>query len=149
MKKVSALILMMVCSLLVIPANLNNESNSRAQTDWQDLVELSREGGTTRVARQSTFSIQSRVAQPVAEPIVVAYSSNNELQVLVQNYKGPVWVEIYGAKGAKQASFEIYDMGFEVIKLSGLGAGEYNVRVKVGSEVFTGKLNKGEYGKRK
>ena len=40
-------------------------------------------------------------------------------------------------------------MGFEVIKLSGLGAGEYNVRVKVGSEVFTGKLNKGEYGKRK
>ena len=144
MKKVSALILMLVCSLLVLPANINNESNNRAQDDWQDKIEISREGGTTRVARQSIFSIQSRVAEPVVE----AYSSNNELQVLVQNYSGPVWVEIYGSKGAKQASFQIYDMGFEVIKLSGLGAGEYNVRITVGSDVFTGKLKKGQYGKR-
>ena len=144
MKKVSALILMLVCSLLVIPANINNESNNRAQDDWQDKIEISRQGGTTRVARQSIFSIQSRVAEPVVE----AYSSNNELQVLVQNYSGPVWVEIYGSKGAKQASFQIYDMGFEVIKLSGLGAGEYNVRITVGSDVFTGKLKKGQYGKR-
>ena len=144
MKKVSALILMLVCSLLVLPANLNNENKNRAQDDWQDKIEISREGGTTRVARQSIFSIQSRVAEPVVE----AYSSNNELQVLVQNYSGPVWVEIYGSKGAKQASFQIYDMGFEVIKLSGLGAGEYNVRITVGSDVFTGKLKKGQYGKR-
>lgn len=144
MKKVSALILMLVCSLLVLPANINNESNNRAQDDWQDKIEISRQGGTTRVARQSIFSIQSRVAEPVVE----AYSSNNELQVLVQNYSGPVWVEIYGSKGAKQASFQIYDMGFEVIKLSGLGAGEYNVRITVGSDVFTGKLKKGQYGKR-
>lgn len=147
MKKLSALILMLVCSLLVLPANLNNESNNRAQDDWEDRIELSREGGTTRVARQSTFSIQSRVAQPVAEPIVEVYSSKNDLQVLVQNYSGPVWVEIYGAKGATQATFQIYDMGFEVIKLSGLGAGEYNVRITVGSEVFTGKLKKGQNGK--
>lgn len=148
MKKVSALILMLVCSLLVIPANINNESNNRAQDDWQDKVEISRQGGTTRVARQSTFSIQSRVAQTVSEPFVEAYSSNNELQVLVQNYSGPVWVEIYGNKGAKQASFQIYDTGFEVIKLTGLGAGEYSIRITVGSDVFTGKLKKGQYGKR-
>jgi hypothetical protein len=149
MKKVSALILMIVCSLLVIPANINNESHNRAQDDWQDRVELSRQGGTTRVARQSTFSIQSRVApQPVAEPIVEVYSSNNELQVLVQNYSGLVWVEVYGSRGAKQASFQIYDTGFEVIELSGLGAGEYNVRITVGSDVFTGKFKKGQYGKR-
>ena len=42
MKKVSALILMLVCSLLVIPANINNESNNRAQDDWQDNIEISR-----------------------------------------------------------------------------------------------------------
>ena len=148
MKKVSALILMIVCSLLVIPANINNESNNRAQDDWEDRVEMTRQGGTTRVARQSTFSIQSRVAQQVAEPIVEAHLSNNELQVLVQNYSGLVWVEIYGSRGAKQASFQIYDTGFEVIELSGLGAGEYNVRITVGSDVFTGKLKKGQYGKR-
>ena len=148
MKKVSALILMIVCSLLVIPANINNESHNRAQDDWQDRVELSRQGGTTRVARQSTFSIQSMVAQQVAEPIVEAHLSNNELQVLVQNYSGLVWVEVYGSRGAKQASFQIYDTGFEVIELSGLGAGEYNVRITVGSDVFTGKFKKGQYGKR-
>lgn len=145
MKKVSALILMLVCSLLVIPANINNESNNRAQNDWQDIVELSRQGGTTRVARQGMFSIQSRVVEPVVE----AYSSNNELQVLVQNFSGPVLVEIYGARGAKQASFQIYGTGFEVISLSGLGAGKYNVRITVGSDVYTGNLNKGLYGKRK
>ena len=145
MKKVSALILMLVCSLLVIPANINNESNSSAQTDWQDKIEISREGGTTRVARQGMFSIQSRVV----EPIVEAYSSNNELQVLVQNFSGPVLVEIYGARGAKQASFQIHGTGFEVINLSGLGAGKYNVRITVGSDVYTGNLNKGQYGKRK
>ena len=148
MKKVSALILMIVCSLLVIPANINNESNNRAQDDWEDRVEMTRQGGTTRVARQSTFSIQSRVAQQVAEPIVEAHLSNNELQVLVQNYSGLVWVEIYGSRGAKQASFQIYDTGFEVIELSGLGAGEYSIRITVGSDVFTGILKKGQYGKR-
>ena len=145
MKKVSALILMLVCSLLVIPANLNNGSNNKTQDDWQDKIEISREGGTTRVARQGMFSIQSKVS----EPVIQAYSSKNELQVIVQNYNGPVWVEIYGAKGAKQASFDIYDNGFEVIKLSDLGAGEYNLRITVGSEVFTGVLKKGQYGKRK
>lgn len=144
MKKVSVLILMIVCSLLVIPANLNNESSNETQDDWADIIELSRLGGTTRIARQGMFSIQSIAV----EPIVEASSSKNELQVSVQNYRGPVWVEIYGAKGAKHSNFEVFDMGFEVVSLSGLGAGEYNVRITVGSNVFTGKFKKGQYGKK-
>ena len=144
MKKVSILFLMIVCSLLAKPANLNNESNNETQDDWADIIELSRLGGTTRAARQGVFSMQSIAV----EPIVEASFSKNVFQVFVQNYRGPVWVEIYGAKGAKHSSFEVFDIGFEVIKLSGLGAGEYNVRITVGSNVFTGKLKKGQNGKK-
>lgn len=144
MKKAGFLFLMIVCSLLAIPANYNNEANNKAQDDWEDKVELSRQGGTTRIASQRTFSMQSVTVEPVVE----AYSSKNVLQISVQNYRGPVWVEIYGSKGAKHTNFEVYDMGFEVISLSGLGTDEYNVRISVGSEVFTGKFNKGKYGRK-
>lgn len=144
MKKAGVLFSLIVFSLLVMPANLKNEGNNKSQDDWEDIIELSRHGGTTRAARQGMFSIQSVNSSPIVE----ASSSNNVLQISVQNYRGPVWVEIYGAKGAKQASFEVFEMGFEVIKLSGLGAGEYNIRITVGSDVFTGQLKKGKYGKR-
>ena len=145
MKKVGVLFLMIVCSLLVLPANINNKSNNSSQDDWEDKMELTRQGGTTRIAgKQDMIGIQSMTAQPMVE----AYSSKNELQLSVQNYNGPVWVEIYGARGAKQASFQVYGNGFDVISLSSLGAGEYNVRITLGSIVFTGKLKKGQYGKR-
>lgn len=141
MKKVGLITLFfVVCSALVIPANLNN--NNKVQDDWEDKIELGRQGGTTRIASQRTFSMQS----VAIEPIVDAYSSKNVLQISVQNYRGPVWVEIYGEKGAKHSTFEIYDMGFEVVSLSGLGAGEYNVRITIGSDIFTGKFKKGKYG---
>ena len=141
MKKVGLItLLFVVCSALVIPANLNN--NNKVQDDWEDKIELGRQGGTTRIASQRTFSMQS----VAIEPIVDAYSSKNVLQISVQNYRGPVWVEIYGVKGAKCSTFEIYGMGFEVVSLSGLGAGEYNVRITIGSDIFTGKFKKGKYG---
>ena len=141
MKKVAIIsLLFVVSSALAIPANLNN--NNKLNDDWEDKIELGRQGGTTRVAKQSTFNMQSVAAEPKVE----VYSSDNVLQISVQNYRGPVWVEIYGDNGAKQSTFEVYDMGFEVIGLSGLGASEYNVRITVGSSVFNGKINKEVYG---
>jgi hypothetical protein len=53
-------------------------------------------------------------------------------------------VEIIGSKGAKQSFFEVYDMGFEAIPLYGIPAGEYTLRVTLGTEVFTLTFNKGQ-----
>ncbi|HBG58259.1 MAG TPA: hypothetical protein DDX07_09635, partial [Porphyromonadaceae bacterium] len=61
--------------------------------------------------------------------------------------RGSAWVEIVGNKGAKQSFFEVYDMGFDAISLGGLPAGEYTIRITLGTEVFTGTFNKGKYGK--
>jgi hypothetical protein len=55
----------------------------------------------------------------------------------VQNYRGSALVEITGSKGAKQTFFEVYDMGFDVVSLSGLPAGEYTIRITLGTEVFS------------
>ena len=81
------------------------------------------------------------------EPQVEAYNLNNSIQISVQNYRGPVWVEIYGERGSKHANFEVYDMGFDVIRLSGIPAGEYNIRITVGSNVFSGTIYKGGNGR--
>lgn len=133
-----SLLLIVVCSAFVFPSNVNNEVND----DLEDKIELSREGGTTRVASRM-FSLQ---AVPV-EPVVEAYNYRNVVAITVQNYRGSAWVEIVGNKGAKQSFFEVYDMGFDAISLGGLPAGEYTIRITLGTEVFTGTFNKGKYGK--
>lgn len=121
-----------------------------AQDPVQDKIELSREGGTTRIAGNgndrmiSMFGLRSVQVTPEVE----AYSADNMVQISVQNYRGPAWVEVYGKKGAKHSSFEVYDMGFNVISLSGLGADEYKVRITLGNDVFTGTINKGKNGRR-
>ncbi|WP_294066259.1 hypothetical protein [Proteiniphilum sp. UBA1028] len=133
-----SLLLIAVCSAFVFPANVNNE----VKDDLEDKIALSREGGTTRVASRM-FSLQ---AVPV-EPVVEAYNYRNVVAITVQNYRGSAWVEIVGNKGAKQSFFEVYDMGFDAISLGGLPAGEYTIRITLGTEVFTGTFNKGKYGK--
>src|SRR5690606_9163825 len=115
-------------------------NTNKVQDDWEDHVALSREGGTTRVAR--TLSIQSFAT--AAEPIVEAQMGKNEIAISVQNFRGPVKVEIFGAKGVKQSFFEVYDMGFEVMSLSGLGASEYTIRLTLGDIVYTGTIYKGK-----
>ena len=144
MKKAGLLLLLsVVCSALVISANLSN--SGKVQDDLQDKIELAKEGGTTRVASRSVFSLQSIEVEPVVE----AYNYNNSIHISVQNYRGPVWVEIYSGRGAKHANFDVYDMGFDVISLSGITAGEYNIRITVGSNVYSGIINKGGNGKKK
>ncbi|MCK9501180.1 MAG: hypothetical protein M0Q52_04985 [Lascolabacillus sp.] len=145
MKKTGfVLFLMTVCIALAFPSNIQNEN--RVQDDWEDICELSREGGTTRIARQS-FGVQSFMA--TVEPAVVVYSGKNEVTVTVENYTGPVFVEIYGGKGAKTSFFDVFDNGVGIVSLSGLGADEYNIRITLGDITYKGTFNKGKYGHRK
>jgi len=96
MKKTSLMLfLMTVCTVLVFPATIEN--SNKVQDDWEDHVALSKEGGTTRVAR-STFGIQSFAI--AVEPVVEAQMGNNMVTVSVQNYRGTAIVEIYGDKGS-------------------------------------------------
>ena len=140
-RTIFSLLLITVCSTLVFPSNINNE----VKDDIEDRIALGREGGTTRIASASRmFSMQ---AVPV-EPEVEAYNYRNVVTISVQNYRGGAWVEITGSRGAKQSYFEVYDMGFEAIGLNGLPAGEYTIRITLGSEVFTGTFKKGQHGRR-
>ena len=116
-----------------------------AQDPIQDRIELGREGGTTRGAgvQSRTFSMQTLQAEPVVE----AFISENTVSVSVQNYRGSALVEVVGSRGAKQAFIQVYDMGFDVISLAGMRAGEYTIRVTLGTEVFTGTFKKGMNGR--
>jgi len=113
-----------------------------AQSQVEDRIELGREGGTTR-AQSRTFSMQTLQAEPVVE----AFISENTVSVSVQNYRGSALVEVIGSRGAKQAFIQVYDMGFDVISLAGMRAGEYTIRVTLGTEVFTGTFKKGMNGR--
>lgn len=145
MKKTGfVLFLMTVCIALVFPSTIKNANE--VQDNWEDIVELSREGGTTRIARQS-FSIQSFAVE--VEPIVEAYMGKNAVTVSVQNYNGPVFVEIYGSKGATSSFLDVFNNGVGVVSLSGLGADEYRVRITLGDITYTGTIYKGKYGHRK
>ncbi|MDD4778286.1 MAG: hypothetical protein PHV53_08375 [Fermentimonas sp.] len=145
MKKTGFLLLfMIVCTALVFPSNIKNANE--VQDQWEDLVELSREGGTTRIASTQSFSIQS--FSVAVEPVVEAYMGKNALTVSVQNYSGPVFVEIYGAKGATSSFFEVFNNGVGVVTLEGLGADEYRIRITIGDITYTGTIYKGKYGNR-
>ena len=145
MKKTGfVLFLMTVCIALAFPSNIQNEN--RVQDNWEDIVDISREGGTTRIARQS-FGVQSFMA--TVEPAVVVYSGKNEVTVTVENYTGPVFVEIFGSNCAMTSFFDLFDNGVGIISLSGLGADEYNIRITLGDITYKGTFNKGKYGHRK
>ncbi len=140
-KTIFSLLLIAACSTFVFASNIENV----VLDDYEDYIALSREGGTTRIA--STYSLFSMQAVAV-EPEVEAYNYRNVVTIYVENYRGSALVEITGSRGAKQTFFEVYDMGFEAVSLSGLPAGEYTIRITLGSEVFTGTFNKGQHGRR-
>jgi len=136
-----------IFSLLLIAAStaLLFPFTALAQDPVEDRIELGREGGTTRIASTgSLYSLQTVAVVPEVE----AYNYHNVITISVQNYRGSALVEITGSKGAKQEFFEVYDMGFDVISLSGLPAGEYTIRITLGTEVFSGTFNKGKNGRR-
>ena len=137
MKKAAVMLFVMMASVSLFFVS--------AQSQVEDKIELSREGGTTRGAgiQSRTFSMQTLQAEPVVE----AFISENAVSVSVQNYRGSALVEVVGSRGAKQAFIQVYDMGFDVISLAGMRAGEYTIRVTLGTEVFTGTFKKGMNGR--
>ncbi|MFA7493310.1 MAG: hypothetical protein WCZ43_07335 [Proteiniphilum sp.] len=110
-----------------------------------DKIELGRLGGTTRVAKTSnayaTYDMQ------MVTPVVEAYNTQDVISIAVQNYRGGAWVEVIGPREIRQSYIEVYDMGFGVVNLSGLRAGEYTLRITVGSEVYTGTFKIASYGR--
>ena len=136
-KTIIALFTVVMCSAFL--------STSYAQSEISDRIALGREGGTTRMASAGVQTFSMQTAQ--VEPVVEAYTSQDVVSISVQNYRGSALVEVIGGRGGKQAFFHVYDMGFEVVNLSGLRAGEYTIRVTLGTEVFTGKFKKGMYGR--
>jgi|AGTN01.1.fsa_nt_gi hypothetical protein len=141
-KTMVSLFFITACSAFLFSASI--ESTTKVQDDWEDRVALSREGGTTRVAARSS-SINSMSS--VEPAIVEAYTSKEVITISVQNYRGGAWVEIIGGRGAQQSYFDVYDMGFGVVNLSGLRAGEYTIRITLGSEVYSGTFNIKTYGR--
>lgn len=125
-KTMWALFFMAVCSLFLSPAS--------ADSQLSDKIELSRLGGTTR-------------SQGAMEPVVEAYNSQSVISISVQNYRGGAWVEIIGPREVRQSYMEVYDMGFDVVNLTGLRSGQYTIRITLGSEVYTGTFKKASYGR--
>jgi len=142
-KTLLSFLLFTVCSALLFPAAFTG--TGEVKDDIQDKIALSREGGTTRIASADRMISSLSTSQPA---VVEASSSNNVVTISIENYRGSAWVEIIGEGGAKQSYLEVYDMGFDVITLSGLMAGEYTIRITLGTEIYSGTFKKGQYGHR-
>lgn len=116
---------------------------SVAADQLSDKIELGRLGGTTRMA-SATVNNASGVQ---SAPVVEAFNAQNVISLSIQNYRGGAWVEVIGPREVRQSYIEVYDMGFGVVNLAGLRAGEYTLRITVGSEVYTGTFRIASYGR--
>lgn len=113
-----------------------------AQDPVQDKIELSREGGTTR-AMPTKNTIMTSSFTNTAPATADAYVMGDVVSVAVQNFRGGAWIEVVGEGGSRQSFFQVFDMGFEVINISGLKKGNYTIRViQDDATIFTGKFKK-------
>ena len=116
---------------------------AEAQDYLEDKIELSREGGTTRAVPTNSATMMTSSTLMSAPSTVDAYVMGDVVSVAVQNFRGGAWIEVVGAGGSRQSFFQVFDMGFEVINISGLKKGNYTIRViQDDATVFTGKFNK-------
>lgn len=135
MKKTMWVFLLTMCSALAFQLS--------AQSAISDKIDLGRLGGTTRMA-SATVNNASGVQ---SAPVVEAFNAQNVISLSIQNYRGGAWVEVIGPREVRQSYIEVYDMGFGVVNLAGLRAGEYTLRITVGSEVYTGTFRIASYGR--
>lgn len=116
---------------------------AEAQDYLEDKIELSREGGTTRAVPTNSATMMTSSTLMSAPSSVDAYVMDDVVSVAVQNFRGGAWIEVVGAGGSRQSFFQVFDMGFEVINISGLKKGNYTIRViQDDATVFTGKFKK-------
>ena len=116
---------------------------AEAQDYLEDKIELSREGGTTRAVPTNSATMMTSSTLMSAPSTVDAYVMDDVVSVAVQNFRGGAWIEVVGAGGSRQSFFQVFDMGFEVINISGLKKGNYTIRViQDDATIFTGKFKK-------
>ena len=116
----------------------------QAQDPVEDKIELSRQGGTTRATPTTSNRMMGGTSAYSAPATVDAYVMDDVVSVAVQNFRGGAWVEVVGEGGSRQSFFQVFDMGFEVLNLSGLANGNYTIRViQDDATVFSGKFRKG------
>lgn len=118
-------------------------SSLHAQSQLSDRINLSREGGTTRSQRMMTRSAEASTVQPEVDASV----SKNAVAISVQNYNGSVLVQIIGPREVKQNYIEVSDSRTESVNINGLRAGQYTIRITVGTDVYVGKFKKAAYGR--
>lgn len=116
---------------------------AKAQDPVEDKIELSRQGGTTRAVPTNSATMMTSSTLMSAPSTVDAYVMGDVVSVAVQNFRGGAWIEVVGAGGSRQSFFQVFDMGFEVINISGLKKGNYTIRViQDDATIFTGKFKK-------
>ena len=114
---------------------------TQAQDYLEDKIELSREGGTTRAV--PTNPLQRTASVTTTTSTIDAYVTGDVVSVAVQNFRGGAWIEVVGEGGSRQSFFQVFDMGFEVLNLSGLKNGKYTIRViQDDATIYSGKFMK-------
>lgn len=117
---------------------------AEAQDYLEDKIELSRQGGTTRAVGDDML-MTSSMSVNTAPATVDAYVMGDVVSVAVQNFRGGAWIEVIGEGGSRQSFFQVFDMGFEVLNLSGLKKGDYTIRViQDDATIFSGEFKKGD-----
>lgn len=131
MKRKVFLGLIMFCGFMLLSSFALLETR-KANTNQQDKILLSRQGGTTRSA-----------------DIVIDGSTDGRtnVTVTVENFTGTAIVQIVGGRTSAQYYFVVNESGYEVIDISGLRAATYTLRVIVGDAVYEGKLVKAPFGR--
>ncbi len=131
MKRNVFLMGVLLCGALLFSA-FTVEKVEDVKLDYQDKIELSRQGGTTRSG----------------SPIIVeAENTREELTLHIQNYTGAATVEISGGRTFRRVNFDVQGEAVEVINIATLRAGTYTLRVILDSETYVGILTQRQYGR--
>lgn len=118
---------------------------AKAQDPVEDKIELSRQGGTTRAVPTNSATMMTSSTLMSTPSTVDAYVMGDVVSVAVQNFRGGAWIEVIGEGGSRQSFFQVFDMGFEVLNLSGLKKGDYTIRViQDDATIFSGEFKKGD-----
>lgn len=137
------LFLYTLCTGMMFAASLHVNSNKNDDPQYKDKIEMSRIGGSTRAVGEE----MGVMSASVSEVVIDAHNLQELVAIQVQNYRGGVWVEVIGSRGARRTYFQAYEIGFGVVLLGDLRPGNYTLRVTLESGVYEGSFNKRTYGR--
>lgn len=137
------LFLYTLCTGMLFASTIEISSNKNDDPQYKDKIDMSRIGGSTRAvgAEMGVMSV------PVGYVVIDAHNLQEFVTIQVQNYRGGVWVEVIGSRGARRTYFQAYEIGFGIVLLGDLRPGSYTLRVTLESGVYEGSFNKRTYGR--